>query len=450
VSDRQTASMLAAMFERGEVAGEVSEPAFLQAMLDVEVALARALARVGLAPATAAEELAAAADATAFDLDRLSRSMADKGTPVPGLVAALRERVSDTAAIHVHRGATSQDIVDTAMMLVARRALRPILADLAGAADACAEIAERHRATLAAGRTLLQQALPLTFGLKAATWLVALDDAAAELAVIRDRGLAVQLGGAVGTLAAWGERGLEVVADVAAALELAEPELPWHTIRLRPVRLACALAAALGVMAKIAHDVVLLAQTEVGEAAERGGDGRGGSSTLPHKRNPVDSVAVIACAQRGPGLAATMISAMVQEHERAAGAWQAEWPTLLELLGLTGSAARSLRELLAGLTVDPNRMSTNLDITRGLLMSESVVMAVSDSIPRPRAQALVEAASLRAVDERRPLREVLLEVPEIADSLGQSRLDEALDPRGYLGATDALIDRALRAHRGGA
>ena len=210
-------------------------------------------------------------------------------------------------------------------MLVAQRALAPLLDDLGAAADACAELAERHRSTLAPGRTLLQQALPLTFGIKAATWLSGLDGSCAELAEVREHVLAVQLFGAVGTLAALGDRGLEVMSAVAAELGLAEPALGWHTIRLRPARCSAALGSALGVMGKVARDVVLLAQTEVAEAAEGAGEGRGGSSTMPHKRNPVGAVAVIACAQRAPGLVATILGAMGQEHERAAGAWQAEW-----------------------------------------------------------------------------------------------------------------------------
>ena len=288
----------------------------------------------------------------ALDLAALGRSTADKGTPVPALVSALRARLGDhPAAAVLHHGATSQDIVDTAIMLVARRALEPLLSDLAGASELCASLAEQHRNSLQAGRTLLQQAVPVTFGLKAAGWLTALDESWGELARIRARELAVQLGGAAGTLSSLGERGLEVASSLAAELELAEPELPWHTIRIRPARLAGALGIALGAMAKVARDVVLLAQTEVGELGEGGGDGRGGSSTMPHKRNPVGAVAVLACAERGPGLVATILTAMGQEHERAAGAWQAEWEPLLELLRLTGSAAAALRDVLAGLEV---------------------------------------------------------------------------------------------------
>ena len=352
--------LLSGLFGGGGAAAEVGDRAFLQAMLDFELALARALVNAGLAPASAADELAGACDASRFDLAEIGQTAGEKGTPVPGMLSALRSRLSEDAAASVHLGATSQDVVDTAVMLVARRALEPVIGDLRRAADACAALAGEHRTTIEAGRTLLQQALPVTFGLKAALWLSALDGVLDELIRVRGEGLAVQLGGAVGTLSALGDSGLQVVADVAAELGLAVPDTPWHTVRLRPARLACALAVALGAIGKIARDVVLLAQTEVAEVAEGGGAGRGGSSTMPHKRNPVGAVAVLACSQRAPGLAATVLSGMVQEHERAAGAWQAEWETLTELLRLAGSAAASLNEVLGGLVVDPEQMRGNL------------------------------------------------------------------------------------------
>ena len=322
----------------------------------------------------------------------------------------------------------------------------PLLADLEAAADACARLASEQRATPVAGRTLLQQALPLTFGLKAAQWLTGLDEARAALGDARSRALALQLGGAVGTLASLGDRGLDVAAEMARRLELAEPALPWHTVRVRPALLAGALGAAAGAIGKVARDVTLLAQTEVGEAAEGGGEGRGGSSTLPHKRNPVAAVAALACAQRVPGLVATMLAAMTQEHERAAGAWQSEWETLSELLRLTGSAAASLRESLESLEPDPERMRENLELTGGLLMSESVATALAERLSRPAANDLMESASRRAAGEQRALRDVLLETPEVVDALGADGVDEALRPEGYLGVADRLIDRALEAH----
>ncbi len=279
----------------------------------------------------------------------------------------------------------------------------------------------------------------MTVGLKVAGWAAGLAGARAELARVRDEVLAVQLGGAVGTLAALGEHGLEVVADVAEQLSLCEPPLAWHTIRLRPAALAAALAAAAGVMGKIARDVVLLAQTEVAEASEGGGPGRGGSSTMPHKQNPVGAIGVLACAYRAPGLLATIYAAMVQEHERAAGAWQAEWEPLLELLRLAGSAAAGTRELVSDLRIDRDKLEADLQITGGLLMSESVATALSDQLGRTAAQELVE----RAARDGRPFREALLDVPEVADALGPDGVARALDPARYLGVTSQLIDRAL-------
>jgi 3-carboxy-cis,cis-muconate cycloisomerase len=261
---------------------------------------------------------------------------------------------------------------------------------------------------------------------------------------MRDEVLAVQLGGAVGTLAALGDNALAIVADVAEQLGLLEPPLAWHTIRLRPAALAAALAAATGVMGKIARDVVLMAQTEVAEASEGGGPGRGGSSTMPHKQNPVGAVGILACAHRAPGLLATICGAMTQEHERAAGAWQAEWEPLLELLRLTGSAAAMTRELLSGLQIDPEKLRADLDITGGLLMSESVATALAGTVGRSAAQDLVA----RAARDGRPFREALLDVPEVADALGPDGVDRALAPERYLGMTQQLIDRALACRRG--
>jgi 3-carboxy-cis,cis-muconate cycloisomerase len=374
------------MYARGEAAAAVQDRAWLQAMLDVEAALARACAAEGLIPARAAEAIAGAARAERFDLAAIARGVADSATPVGALVAALRDAVGVQVAPHVHAGATSQDVLDTAAMLVAHRALGPLLADAAAAADAAATLAGAHRATPMAGRTLLQQALPTSFGLRAAGWLAGLDEARAALAAVREGGLAVQMGGAVGN------RDPAVAARVAADLGLAVPTLPWHAIRVRPALLAGALGALAGVSGKLARDVTLLAQSEVGEARE-GGRGRGGSTAMAHKRNPVAAVSVLACAGRVPGLVATLLAAMTQEHERAAGAWQAEWGTLADLLALTGSAVAWARELLEHLEVDPARMRENL--------------------------ATLAAAGVA----------------------------EAQDPERHLGAAGELVDRALAAHR---
>ena len=345
------------VFARGAAAAEVGSAAWLQAMLDAEAALARAGARAGVVPAQAADEIAAACRAEHFDAAALGRAAAGSGNPVVPLVQALRAAVGDGAAACVHRGATSQDILDSAAMLVARRALEPLL---------------EHRATPMIGRTLLQQAVPTTFGLKAAGWLSGIDEARRALAGVE---LRAQLGGAAGTLGALGDEGPAVARAFAAEIGLAEPVLPWHTIRVLPARLASALGVLCGALGKAARDVALLSQDEVGEVREARG---GGSSSMPHKRNPVAAVSVLACAERAPGLVATMQAAMIQEHERAAGAWHAEWETLSDLLRVTGSAAAWAREMLSGLEVDAPRMRANLESAVGGEVSAGAIAALVD------------------------------------------------------------------------
>ena len=445
------ASLYSGLFAHGDVAAAVSDSALVDAMVEFEAALLRALAVLEIAPGEAADELETAFRQGALELDlaELGRATGDQGTPVPGLLRALRRQLSPSAAAYLHTGATSQDVVDTAMMLVTRRALDLIVADLSAAAENCAELVERHAGAVEPGRTLLQQALPVTFGLKAAGWLAGLDGAVEGLAHVREHELALQFGGAVGTLASLGDRGLDVAGELARHLDLPAPDLPWHTIRLRPARIASALGEAMGVTGKIGRDVVLLAQTEVAEVVEGGGAGRGGSSTMPHKRNPVGAIGLVACAQRAPGLVATMLGAMVQEHERGAGTWQAEWETLPALLRLTGSAAALVRELLAGLEVDPEKMRADMDLTGGLVMSESVASALTPALGRANAQDLVEHAARQSVQSGRTFRDVLLEQSAVADSLGSDGVDAALDPGAYLGIAAELIDRALAAHRAG-
>lgn len=425
-------------FGRGGVAAEVSAGAWVAAMLDAEVALAAAQAGLGLVPAAAAEAIAEAGRPDLYDPADIARRAGPASNPVIPLVAALRDRLAPEHRRYAHLGATSQDILDTAAMLVATRALAPLRADLADAADACARLAAAHRDTVMPGRTLLQHAVPITFGLKAAGWLSALDRNRAALAALR---LPVQYGGAAGTLAALGERGHEVSARFAAELGLTDPPLPWHTDRTPIAELACALGMTAGTLAKIATDVKLLAQTEVAEVAEPTAPGRGVSSAMPHKRNPVGAVSVLACAHRVPGLVASLLAGMAQEHERAAGAWQAEWETLGELLRLTGSAAAWLRETLGELRVDRARMRANLEATGGLLMAERVAAALGGT---PRARARVDAACATALERGIPLREALADA---AVGLSAGQLDAVLDPATYLGSARVFIDRALSAHR---
>ena len=346
--------MFAGIYGRGGASAAVSGRAWLQAMLEAEAAVARAAAAEGMVPPEAAEAIAAACGSGRFDLDAISREAADHATPVVPLVRTLREQVGEQLAPYVHVGATSQDIIDTAAMLVSSHALDAIFEDGRGAAHAAARLAREHRTTAMSGRTLLQQALPTSFGLRAAGWLVGLHESLNRLEHVREHELAVQLGGPVGALSP------ALARRMAAALRLAEPVLPWNTIRVRVASLASGVGVVSGVLMKVARDVTLLAQDEIGEAREGGGSARGGSTAMAHKRNPVAAVSVIACARRVPGLVATIFSSMEQEHERAAGAWQAEWGTLSDLLALGGSAASWGRELLERLEVDPDRMRENL------------------------------------------------------------------------------------------
>jgi 3-carboxy-cis,cis-muconate cycloisomerase len=414
-------------------------------MLDAEAALARAQARAGLLSDGDAAAIAAACEAERFDVAAIGAEAAKTTNPVVPLVKALTDAVEGPAAGQVHRGATSQDILDTAAMLVAHRALEPLLADLEAAGAAAAALASEHRATVMAGRTLMQQALPIAFGLKAAGWLVAIDEAAARLAAVRRTRLAAQLGGAAGTLASLDTAGPEVLAHYAADLGLDEPVLPWHTNRTRPAELAGALGAAAGVIAKVARDVVLLAQTEVGEVRE-GVPGRGGSSTLPHKRNPVAAISAVAAAMRAPGLVAALLGAMAHEHERAAGPWQSEWRPFSELLATVGSGAAWLRDCLEHLEVDAQRMRANLELTHGALLAERVTTALALALGRRPAHEIVQEAAQDAFASGRALGDVLAERDEVTAHIDRDALAHLLEPAEYLGATDELISRALRAH----
>ena len=428
----------------------VSGRAWLQAMLDAEAALALAEARAGLIPEEAAGAIASRCDAGLFDPEEIGHKGRGTGNPVPPLVRALTgavSKVSEDAARHVHKGATSQDITDTAAMLVSRRALDLILTEVDGISAACAGLARDHRGTLMAGRTLLQQALPTTFGLKAAGWLVSTLEARRRLREVRRSALAAQLGGAAGTLASLGENGTFVLREFARELDLAEPAVPWHTARFPVAEVGSALSLLAGVLGKISLDVILMAQMEVGEVAEPAGEDRGGSSTLPHKRNPILSVTAAASARRVRDLAHTLHAAMVQEHERAAGAWHSEWEPLSDALALTGGAAAAVRELTEGLEVHPAKMRENLDATGGMLLAENVTTLAAERLGRLKAHDLVQAACRRALDRGGHLREELLEDPEIREVLSPEEIDAALDPAGYLGSADAFVGRALDLYR---
>ena len=429
-----------ATFARGGAAAAVSDEAWLSALLEVEAALARAAAAVGLVPAEAAEAVAAVcAEPARLDLAGVVARAGDAGNPVPPLVRVLREVVGRERAGAVHVGATSQDVVDTALVLLARRAAGGIDADLAVAADEAAELAARHRDDVVMGRTLLQQALPTTFGLKAAGWVAGLDGARERLAEVV-ASLPVQYGGAVGTLAASSGSGVALRAALAAELGLLPTPVAWHTVRLPVADLAGALGAAAGVVATVAVDVVLLAQTEVAEVAEVA-PGRGGSSAMPHKNNPVAAISARACARRAPGLVATLLAAMEQEHERAAGAWHSEWPTLGELLRSVGSAASWLAESLAVLRVDTQRMAATVAAAVEPTLARALAEALTPSLGPDAAHQAAGEAVVAAELSGRPLADVVRERPDV----DVDALLAAAQPD--VGEAGPQVDAVLAEHR---
>jgi 3-carboxy-cis,cis-muconate cycloisomerase len=439
-------SLFDPLFSSDRVLAATSPGAWVAALLAFERELAAAEAELGILSANDAEAVADAC--SRFDLapDDLGSRGRAAGNPVVPLVAALRSLAGDHASA-VHHGATSQDAMDSAAMLVAKHACRIVVDDLDGAARACAGIVRRHRAAVMVGRTLLQPAVPVTFGFKAARWLAGLTDAAAALERAADARLAVELGGAAGTLAAWGDRGLELCALLARRLGLQEPVVPWHTDRSRLVELSGALVVASAAAAKVALDVALLSQAEVGEASEAGDAGHGGSSTMPHKSNPVSSVLVLAAWRRAQGAASTLSACAVQDHERGAtGGWHAEWESLTDLLRAAGGCAFGIRKVLGSLRVDAARLARNLEATDGVVMAERVSFDLATDLGREAASDIVARAAASAAAEGRTLRDVLGSVPEVAARRSPAELDALFDPSGYLGATDALVERVLAAH----
>ena len=425
-------------FARGGAATAVSDDAWFRALLEVEAALARAAAGLGLVPTTAADAVTAAcADPARLDLATVVAKAADAGNPVPPLVRVLQDAVGERDAVAVHVGATSQDILDTALLLSARDAVAAIDADLAAAAAAAAGLAERHRDDVVMGRTLMQQALPTTFGLKAAGWLSGLEGARLRLAGVV-ASLPVQYGGAVGTLAANGGSGVALRAGLAGELDLAVTAAPWHTVRLPIADLAGALGTAAGVVAGVAVDVVLLAQSEVAEAAEISAT-RGGSSAMPHKANPVAAISARACARRAPGLVATLFAAMEQEHERAAGAWHSEWPTLTDLLVTVGSAASWLAESLASLRVDRARMAATVAASGEGALAGALAAALEPTLGKGAAHDAAADAVQQARETGRPLSEVLAGRPDLDLS--------ALPTEPDVGEAAAQTDAVLADHR---
>jgi 3-carboxy-cis,cis-muconate cycloisomerase len=446
LSEKQTARLLDPLFTTDAMREILSDRRKLQGMLEFEAALARALARAGVAPESAVEPIVAQCNPNNFALDPLAREAALAGNLAIPLVKVLTAAVAKSdpkAAGFVHWGATSQDAIDTGLVLQLRDALDLLHRELLQFSATFARVAEKHQATLLAGRTWLQQASPVTLGLKVAGWLDAIHRQQARIAHARKEVLTLQFGGAVGTLAALGEKGPAVAAALASDLKLKVPSIPWHTHRDRFAEVATTLGLLVGTLGKIARDISLLAQTEIGEVLEPAESGRGGSSTLPHKRNPVGSAVVLAAAIRVPALVSTMLTAMVQEHERGLGGWHAEWETLPEIFLLAAGALAHMAQVVDGLEVYEEHMTYNLGATHGLILSEAIAIALAKHIGRLPAHQLVEHAAHRALESGRPLRDVLLEDQEVRAHLSPAEVDSLLDPKNYTGSATSMIQQVL-------
>ncbi len=426
-----------------EVRALFSDRAMLQAMLDVEAALARAEAKLGLVPRAAADAITASARIGKLDLERVAASTRKVGYPVVGVVDELGRIAGPSAARHLHLGATTQDIVDTAMVLQMRAALARIRAGLIAVAKALARQARRYRDTPMAGRTHLQHAVPITFGYKCAVWAAPLAAHVERLDVAARRALIVQFGGAAGTLASLGSKGPAVLETLARELGLGIPAITWHVARDGFAEIASVLALICGSLAKFALDFALLAQSEVAEVAEPHAEGRGGSSTMPQKRNPIACEAILAATRVVHALAPAMYAAMAHEHERAAGGWQSESLILPQCFTLTAGALERARVIAEAMAVDTGRMLANLSAKQGLIMAESLAAALTPSMGRARAHRTVERIANRAIDEGRNLRDTAEADSELRRHLDVAKIDRALEPSSYLGAAGEFADRVI-------
>jgi 3-carboxy-cis,cis-muconate cycloisomerase len=438
--------LLDPLFRSQDVEKIFSSRSCLQGMLDFEAALAKAEARAGVIPSTAATAIAANCKAESFDLAVIAQGAKLAGNLAIPLVKALTAAVTASdkdSARYVHWGATSQDTIDTGLILQLRDALKLIAKDVDRLATGLAKLATKHRSTIVVGRTWMQQALPTTFGAKVAGWLDAVARSRERLHETQRRALVLQFGGAVGTRAALGEHGLTIAKHLAEELKLNLPEVPWHSHRDRLAEVATTLGLSVGTVGKIARDISLHAQSEIGEVSEPAAEGRGGSSTMPHKRNPVVCAVVLSAAQRLPGLVSTMLAAMPQEHERGLGGWHAEWETLPEIVRLTAGAFQQMAETAPRLEVDAEHMLHNLEATRGLIYAEAVTMALAKEIGKAEAHKLVEAASGRTIRQRRHFREVLAADSEISKHISKGALVELFEPQNYLGEAETFVDRIV-------
>ena len=421
----------------------------VQGMLDFEAALARAEASIGLIPAEVVADIEAACRAELFDFDELAIAVVNAGNSAIPLVKALGKQIAArnrVAERYVHMGATSQDAMDSGLILQLRQAVQLLEIDLGNLADSLAQQARRYALTPLAGRTWLQQATPVTLGMKIAGWLGAVTRHRQRLMEIKPRLLSLQFGGASGTLAALGDQGFAVAEALARDLQLTLPEQPWHTHRDRLVEFASLLGMIAGSLGKVGRDISLLMQTEVGELFEPAAAGKGGSSTMPHKRNPVGAAVMIGASVRAPGLVATMFAAMAQEHERSLGLWHAEWETLPELCCLVSGSLQQALQVIPELEVDTARMLENLDSTKGLVLAEAVSIALAKRLGRDAAHHLIEQCCRSAVEQGSHLRQVLGQHPQVSAELSTAELDQLLDPANYLGQAGRWVERAVAEH----
>jgi 3-carboxy-cis,cis-muconate cycloisomerase len=450
VSAQQPPHLLDALFTTDAMRAIFSDQRRLQAMLDFEAALARALARAGIAPSAAPPAIASQCRAELFSTEALGSEAALAGNlaiPLVKHLTALVAKSDEKAAAFVHWGATSQDAIDTGLVLQLREALALLDSGLAKLSDALALLVEARISTVAAGRTWLQHAAPVTLGLKAAGWLDAIERHRSRLHETRTHALVLQFGGAVGTLAALADRGPAVAAALAEDLKLPLPRLPWHAHRDRFAEVATTLGLLVGSLGKIARDISLLAQTEVDELNEPAAPGRGGSSTMPQKRNPVGSAVVLAAAIRVPALVSVMLTAMVQEHERGLGGWHAEWETLPEICMLTAGALSHTTQVVEGLEIHEAKIAQNLGATHGMILAEAVAFALAKDVGRLPAHDLVEQAYRRALKDARPLRDVLIEDAKVRAHLSAADLARLLDPKNYLGSAEKMARDVLAARK---
>lgn len=444
--NRSSQQLFDAYFSQPQMSEIFSDHGRLQGMLDFEAALARAEASTGLIPAEVVEDIQASCRAELFDFAELAVAIGNAGNSAIPLVKALGKQIAarnPTAERYVHMGATSQDVMDSGLVLQLRAAIGLLERDLAELAESLARQAQRYAVTPLAGRTWLQQATPVTLGMKIAGWLGAITRHRQRLQELKPRLLSLQFGGASGTLAALGAQALPVAEALARELQLSLPEQPWHTQRDRLVEFASWLGLIAGSLGKMGRDISLLMQTEVGEVFEPAAAGKGGSSTMPHKRNPVGAAVMISASVRAPGLVATMFAAMPQEHERSLGLWHAEWETLPELCCLVSGSLQQALQVIPALEVNTEQMLTNLDSTQGLVLAEAVSIALAQRIGRDAAHHLIEQSCRRAVQQGLHLREVLGADPQVSAELSAAELDHLLDPANYLGLAQQWVERAV-------